>query len=324
MKRWICLARLGLAAVLAGGVLLTSAPSRADDYAFINIATASTAGSYYPSGLAIAKLINDHLDRRASAQSSAGSVENVDLLRNGEANMAIIQNNVVRDALAGTGIFEGNAFEGMRVLTPLFTNSDHVVVRTAAGIDSLAAIAGKRWAVGSVGSGTLLSNQAILGGAGLTVADVQAEYIGQTEAMAALQNGLIDGANLTSGVPFAQLQELLLTAGDSLTIYGMTEAEQAAVVETSGWKAPFLIPAGTYQGQTDTLNTVSHLALIMVPTDYPEDLAYALLRLMEANVDTLKQAHGAFRSFDLASAEARVTAVNLPIHPGAQRFFDGL
>lgn len=313
---------LGMVVGLAA--LIAASASHAAEIKFVNIATASTSGSFYPAGLAISKLINDNLGVRASAQASAGSVENVSILRNGEANIALIQNNVVRDALEGKGTFKGKKFDKLRVLAPLFVNTDHLVVAKSAGIKTLADIKGKRWAVGSPGSGTMLSNKAILTGGSLTFDDIKPEYLGQTEAMAALQNGIIDGADLTSGVPFSQLQQLLMSAGNRVMIYSMTPQEQKNVIERSGWKAPFTIPAGTYKGQTEPILTVSHLSLIMVTTDFPDDLAYNILTVMHKNVDKLKAAHGAFRSFDLTQALEKIESLKLPINGGAKRFFAGL
>ncbi|MDX9860480.1 MAG: TAXI family TRAP transporter solute-binding subunit [Rhodospirillales bacterium] len=311
---------------LAAAVLALSLVSSANaaDVKFINIATASTSGSYYPAGLAISKLINDNLGVRASAQSSAGSVENVSLLRNGEANMAIIQNNVVRDAMGGKGTFEGKAYKDMAVLCPLFTNTDHVVIRVDSGISSLKDIKGKKWAIGAPGSGTLLSNEAILSGANLTTKDVKAEHIGQTEALAALQNGIIDGADVISGVPYSQLDQARMSSGGRLALYSMTPEEQKAVVENSGWKAPFKIPANTYRDQPEPVLTVSHLALIMVPSDLPEQLAHDILKLLHDKTGDLRKAHGAFSTFDVSAAPEQLEALKLPIHPGAKRFYDSM
>ena len=312
-----CLAASVVLISMSAGVALA-------DLKFINVTTASTSGSFYPSGMAIAKLINDKVGVRASAQSSAGSVENVSILKNKEANIGIIQNNVVKAALTGTGVFEGKKFDKLRVLAPLFVNTDHVIISSDSKINSLADIKDKRWAVGAAGSGTLLSNKAILTGGGLDVDDVKAEYLGQTEAMAALQNGIIDGANLTSGVPFSQLEQLFLSAGDRVKIYSMTPEEQNNVVKRSGWKAPMTIPANTYKNQPKDILTVSHLALIMVTTDFPDDLAFDILTAMKENVDELKKAHGAFRSFDLYNAKAKIEALGLPMNGGAKKFFDSL
>jgi len=312
--------RLSVAAAVLALSLASSA--NAAEVKFINIATASTSGSYYPAGLAISKLINDNLKIRASAQSSAGSVENVSLLQNREANMAIIQNNVVRDAMDGKGTFEGKAYKDMAVLCPLFTNTDHIVIRVGSDIKALKDIKGKRWAVGAPGSGTILSNEAVLSGANLTIKDVQAEYIGQTEALAALQNGIIDGADVISGVPYSQFDQARMSSGGRLALYSMTPEEQKATVENSGWKAPVTIPANTYRDQPNPVLTVSHLALIIVPSDLPEQLAYDILKLLHAKTAELRKSHGGFSTFDLSTASEQVNALKLPVHPGAKRFYE--
>ncbi|WP_316980123.1 TAXI family TRAP transporter solute-binding subunit [Shumkonia mesophila] len=300
---------------------LCASQAVAGDFAFINIATASTSGSYYPAGLAMSKLINDKLGVRASAQASAGSVENVSLLRNKEANMGIIQSNVVRDALKGDNNFKSKPYTDMVVLAPLFVNTDHILIRKGANIASLADIKGKRWAVGSVGSGTTLSNLAILSGAGYTFNDIKVEYLGQTEALAALQNGIIDGADLTSGVPFSQMEQTRISEKDDLVLYSMTEAEQKSVVENSGWKSPETIPANTYSNQPTPIRTVSHLALIMVPKEMPDKLAFDILDAMNKNMGQLRQAHSAFSTLDLATALPKIEALKFPLHPGATKFF---
>lgn len=307
------------AAVLA---LSLASTANAADVKFVNIATASTSGSYYPAGLAISKLINDNLKIRASAQSSAGSVENVSLLQNREANMAVIQNNVARDALEGKDTFAGKAYKDMSVFCPLFTNTDHIVIRVGSGISSLKDIKGKRWAIGAPGSGTLLSNEAVLSGANLTIKDVKAEYIGQTEALAALQNGIIDGADVISGIPYSQLDQARMSSSGQLTLYSMTPEEQKATVENSGWKAPITIPANTYRDQPNPVLTVSHLALIMVPNDLPEQLVFDILKLLHDKTGDLRKAHGAFSTFDLKAAPEQLNALKLPVHPGAKRFYD--
>ena len=169
-------------------VLGLAAPATAQEVKFINLATATSGGTFYPAGIALTKLLSDKTDMRASAISSAGSVENVSLLRNEEVNMAFVQIDVAQNAIAGKGPFEGDGFEGMAMLSPLFSSADHILVANDSGIESLADLKGKRVAAGRPGSGTLLSTQAVLASQGLTLEDINVEYLGQSEAIAALQN----------------------------------------------------------------------------------------------------------------------------------------
>jgi uncharacterized protein len=300
--------------------LMAASAAQAADIKFVNIATASTAGSFYPSGIAIAQLITDKLPIRASAQSSAGSVENVDLLRNKEANIAMINNNVAIYATKGTKMFKGKAFKGLRILAPLFVNVDHVVVRKAADIKSLADIRGKRWALGPPGSGTMLSNQSILGAYGITKDDVKAEYISQSDTVNALKNNMIDGGSVLSGLPFAAVNEALMTAGKRLKLYSMTADEQQKVYKSSGWKVPITIPAGTYPGQDMDVQTVSHLSLIMTTTDLPDELGYKIAKTMFENRDRLVKAHKGFKSLVAETAKKQLMALPLEIHPGTKRY----
>ncbi|GAF81228.1 unnamed protein product, partial [marine sediment metagenome] len=96
---------------------------------FITITTATTGGSFYPAGVALAVLLNeqlgDKLDIDFSSQSSAGSVENIDILQKKEAEIAFIQNNVILWAYEGTRKYEGSPYEKLRTLTPLFSSQYH-------------------------------------------------------------------------------------------------------------------------------------------------------------------------------------------------------
>lgn len=292
------------------------------DVSFLNIATATTGGSFYPAGIAIANLISDNLDVTASATSSAGSVENVTLLENNEANMAFIQINVVQDALDGINDFDGEAFTGMEILTPMFRSVDHFVVNRDSGIDTAEDFADKRIAVGRAGSGTIVTSEAFLEAFDMTIDDIEPDYIGQSEALTALQNGVIDGAPISGGTPLSAVSEAMTTAGDSLEIYSMSPEEQEAFVTSSGWKVSHTIPAGTYEGQDEDVNTTAHLALLMVPSDFPEDLAEDIVSLMFEEVETLRSAHGVFGTFDRdSSIEALEQLSDMPVNAGARQYF---
>jgi TRAP transporter TAXI family solute receptor len=90
--------------------------SRADDKNLI-IATATTGGTYYPVGVAIGTLISVKLAKKhkitATAINSAGSGENVQMLKNKETDMAILQALFGQNAYNGLGPYKGKP---MRIL----------------------------------------------------------------------------------------------------------------------------------------------------------------------------------------------------------------
>ena len=71
------------------------------------IATATTGGTYYPVGVAIGTLISVKLAKQdqitATAINSAGSGENVQMLKNKEAHLAILQSLFGLNAYRGQG-----------------------------------------------------------------------------------------------------------------------------------------------------------------------------------------------------------------------------
>ena len=124
------------AAVAAIVALSGTAAAQAEEASYI-LATASTGGTYYPVGVAIATLAKVKLEPTEgismSAISSAGSGENVRLLREGEAQFAILQGLYGSFAATGTGpLEEAGPQENLRSVTMLWQNVEQFVVASDA------------------------------------------------------------------------------------------------------------------------------------------------------------------------------------------------
>ena len=93
-------------ALAAAFVLSASFAGQAVANQFVTIVTGSTGGTYYPVGTIIANGMNKELMSKgikASAQSSGGTVENLKMMKNGEAEMAIAMSNLTGFAYKGIG-----------------------------------------------------------------------------------------------------------------------------------------------------------------------------------------------------------------------------
>ena len=112
IKKGLLFLVLSLAVILASACGGSSVGGDKKKNQFLTIATASTGGTYYPIGVGMGNLWSEKLKDqgiKATGQSSAGSVENIDLLQKGEAQLAILQGLIGAQAFAGKGNFEGNA-----------------------------------------------------------------------------------------------------------------------------------------------------------------------------------------------------------------------
>jgi TRAP transporter TAXI family solute receptor len=122
--------------LLAGGAVLAAiavGPALAQEARNYILSTATTGGTYYPVGVALATLVKVKLEPSEgigmSAISSAGSGENIKLLRENQAQFAIVQGIFGLDAWNGAGdlVPEGKQ-ENLRSATMLWQNVEHFLV----------------------------------------------------------------------------------------------------------------------------------------------------------------------------------------------------
>ncbi|MEN8658458.1 MAG: TAXI family TRAP transporter solute-binding subunit [Marivita sp.] len=121
-------------AALAATIAMSGVAAHAqDEGGSYVLTTASTGGTYYPVGVALATLVKVKLEPKAkigmSAISSAGSGENVRLLREDEAQFGILQGLFGYYAATGTGpIAEVGPQENLRSVSMLWQNVEHFLV----------------------------------------------------------------------------------------------------------------------------------------------------------------------------------------------------
>jgi TRAP transporter TAXI family solute receptor len=124
---------------------------------YINIATGNITGVYYPAGGAICRFVNrgrkDH-NTRCSAESTGGSVSNLNSLRKGGTDFAIVQSDWQYHAYNGTGFFgDQPPFRKLRSIFSLYTETFTLAVLDNSGIKDLDGIVGKKVNFGPQGSG---------------------------------------------------------------------------------------------------------------------------------------------------------------------------
>ena len=127
---------------------------------YLNIGTGGTAGTYYPLGGAMAELFNKNIANvNASAQSTGASVANVNMLKDGSLDLALIQNDIAYYAANGLEMFDGKKVDNLRGIATLYPETVQIVALEKSGIKSINDLRGKRVAVGAAGSGTAVADQ---------------------------------------------------------------------------------------------------------------------------------------------------------------------
>jgi TRAP transporter TAXI family solute receptor len=224
--------------VLAAVLFLPTTDSRQDSDTYI-LATATTGGTFYPVGVAIATLTKQTLEPEhgvaLAAISSAGSEENLRLMRSGEAAFAILQGLYGAWAWRGEGRLSGQEpFQELRSVTALWPNVEHFLIRESlvetGTVADLHHLAGRRFSIGARYSGTEGSNRHILHALGIDPDhDMQPVYQGYGASADAFQNQLIDGMNTPAGVPVGAVTRAMAAARGNALLLSFDEGQRNAI-----------------------------------------------------------------------------------------------
>ncbi|HHH40269.1 MAG TPA: TAXI family TRAP transporter solute-binding subunit [Sedimenticola sp.] len=311
---------LGMAALTAG-----QAQAKGESYL---LATASTGGTYYPVGVAIATLakvkIQPKYKTSLSAINSAGSGENVKLLRDNEAQFAILQGLYGSYAWNGTGPIEKDGPQTyLRSITMLWQNVEQFVIdasRAKTGtISDMALLKGSKMALGKKNSGTIGSNRKLLGNLGIDIdKDYQLVYAGYGPSAEALQNGQVAGISTPAGVPTGAITRLFATVGDKVKMLEFTDAQARKADGGLDLWTRYVIGKGTYPGQAQDIRTIAQPNFLAVRDDVDEEFVYLLTKTIYENLPFLQAIHKATKAMVLEKALA---GLPVPLHPGAARYY---
>ena len=281
------------------------------------LATGGTGGTYYPFGGAIANIWNTKIENmNVTAQATGASAENLRLINKGEAEYAIVQNDVMDYAYNGTDLFAGEKLANIMTIGTLYPEVVQIAVSKDSGIKSIADFKGKRISVGDAGSGVEFNAKQIMEGYGLTFDDIKKSNLSFKESAEGIQNGTLDGCFVTAGVPNAALQELAFTAG--LTLVPVDGDAAKKICEKYGYYTHTTIPGGTYKGTDDDTPALAIKATLAVSSKLDEQTVYEMTKALFENLDELATAHAKGKE---VSAKAAVTGVSVPFHPGAKKYF---
>ncbi|MDA0229424.1 MAG: TAXI family TRAP transporter solute-binding subunit [Proteobacteria bacterium] len=315
-------------AFAAGAATTLSLPLRAEQSLSYLLGTGTTGGTYYPVGVAIATLVKVKLEPKAkismSAITSAGSGENLKLLREDQVQFAILQGLWGAHARAGSGPLESvGPQDHLRGISMLWPNVEHFIIRSeyaASGtVADLQLLAGKGFSIGKRNSGTEGSNRHILAGLGFDPeASFDLAYLGYGPSADALINGKIAGMSTPAGPPVSAVTRAFASLGKDITILSFTADEIARANAGFDLWTPYTLPAGTYPEQDHDVATIAQPNFLAVRADVDDEAVYQITKAMHENLPFLGNIHKATRAISLESALSGLPA---PLHNGALRYY---
>ena len=284
----------------------------------IRFPTAGASGALYSVGAAITNMWNTQIPFvKASSQASAGGIDNLNQIADGESQVSIAISSNCWQSFNGTDSFEGMANPNLRVIAGLYLNPNQVVVTTKSGIRTLSDVRGKHFAVAASGSSVEGECRNHFTAAGLNYPDdIRAEYISFSDSAELLGNGQIDGAWIMSGVPAPAVSQAL---SSGCMLLDIDETTIEALKAEYPWYITYMIPTGSYPNQTQDVRTTAIKMVLFCSADLDEETVYMLTKTLWENIGELGESQSNLRG--LTPQEAVCDIAGLPLHDGAQRYY---
>ncbi|WP_026583750.1 TAXI family TRAP transporter solute-binding subunit [Bacillus sp. J33] len=281
---------------------------------FMSIVTGGTGGTYYPLGGSFAEIISDATGIDTNAEVSGASAENMNTLKDGNAEIAFSQTDIASYAKEGKLMFEGAAVDNVSAIGTLYPETIQIVTTAKSGIKSVEDLKGKKVSIGAPGSGTAANAEQILEVHGIALDDIQKQDLSFDESTAGIQDGTIDAAFVTAGTPTGAVEGL--SATEDVVIVPIEQDKIDALIEKYPYYVQDEVPSGTYK-LAEAAPTVAVQAMLVVSNDLSEDVVYDVTKAIFENLDKVTHAKG-----KMIKAENAVKGTGIDLHPGAQKYFD--
>jgi TRAP transporter TAXI family solute receptor len=308
--------RKTVVAIAAVGVLaVCSSPAFAAKPKFMVIGGGSSGGTFQIVANLFAQVLAKESGIKVTAQSTTGAGQNIILMGRGEIEMGIVDSLSAMAAAKGDAQFKDKPNKEVRALTLIYTQTFHQLVRTDAGINSMADLPGRSLVVGGPASGTELQTRAVYEAHGITYDKIKPQFLGINEGVDLLRNRMADGETAVVPYPFSTFTELTITNQGKLI-----PLDENAIGKLTVKGSPFIpvsIPAKTYSNQNEAVNTVGNPTVLAIDAKISDELAYEFTKAFWTNIQWLKDQHNAFKILGIKDA----ASAPIPLHPGAAKYY---
>lgn len=290
-----------------------------DSIHILTIGTADSGGTMSPVGSAIAQAISEY-DKNIIVNTSAsnGSLTNVEGIRNGQIDLALISGDVAFCAYNGTEEFTEKPETKLRAVAAVYSSLSNWIAPDVSGLRYVHDLEGKSIAVGPKDSSTELSARTALKVLGLDETNTTQRNYGLASGGIEVRRGNLDALHGFAGIPIYGLAQLADSVPCRILEYTDEELDQILSQNQYYYKAS--IPAGTYAGQTQDVKTFGVKCLLCVSADMDEALVYRITQILDEARPQLIETHETMASMELTSFVCQDLLI--PLHAGARRYYE--
>ena len=314
---------LSLAVLFGFTMLMGVAPADVQaKTTFVTIGTGGITGVYYPTGGAIAKMVNAKRDQygiRATVESTGGSVFNINAIMVGDLEFGVAQSDRQFQAVKGLAEWEEKGPQkDLRAVFSIHAENVDLIAAADANINTIQDLKGKRVNIGNVGSGYRQNAIDALEANGLDYEkDFNAESLKAAEAPGMIQDGRMDAGFYTVGHPSGYYKEA--TAGTRKVKF-IEIPNVDKIVKKYPYYAKSVTLIKDYPGadNKEDIPTFGVKATLVTSSKVPDEVVYAITKEVFDNFDEFKTLHPAYEGL---TKESMLEGLSAPIHPGAMKYY---
>lgn len=315
--------QLGITVLLVLSVLLIPPAAGKNEAAAaaktrISILTGGSGGVFYIIGAGMAKVVNKQVPwLEATAQATAATVENIELINAGKADFATAIYDRVFMAYHGTDAYEGKPRPNLRLGLGGHFGAWHLVTLSDSPVKTVADLKGKKMSISPMrGAYEMMAN--LVGAYGIKKEDYKLINMSYAEMVTALKDRTIDVALFIAGTPVSSVVDLSTT--HSIRFVNMTEQDAARFTKNVPCYYRFVIPANTYKGQTADYVTVAGAYILLVNGKISDEIGYTVAKTILENTAGLIEVHPDGKYWGPKHLLYAEVPPKIPYHPGVARY----
>ncbi len=310
---------ISMLAAFAAAFCVSIAPAQ-EKKTRISIGTGGTGGVYYPLGGGLAAVISKYVPGvEATAEVTAGSIANLQLIGGGKSDVGFTMADAAWDAYMGYDKFKDHKV-ALRTLAVFYPNRMHVVTIEGKGIEKFADLKGKRISTGAPASGTEITSMRMMEACGIDPSkDVTRERLSVAESVNALKDRKIDALTWVGGVPTPSITDLAATPGVTIKLIDHAQCADGMRSKYGPMYVKNRILANAYPGEARDTTNIDVWNLLVVPANADEKLVYGITKTLFEKKEELVKVHKDASFLELGNQATGASPI--PFHPGAARYY---
>lgn len=307
--------------IAVGAYLWLAGPRDGGQPTFIRMVSGPAGGSWYPLGAKIAQVLDQEIGDISTSNGPGGGVINVREVNQGNVQMGFSYSNAAYDGFHARGKFDAEQ-DDIRHFATLYPAALQTAVPASSDIRTYQDLADRNISPGKPGwSGTRFT-QAVLDAYGITFASIKSNggtvhHVDYADSVALMKDGHIDAFMGLTSVPQASFIDLNFEPG--IRFLPITEAKMEQVQAEHPGFVRTEIPTTAYEGLEAPVPTLGAVTVMLVHKDLPEDLVYRMAKVFWDHHEDFRQVK---RVWEQVKLEDALFAAPVPVHPGAQRYYD--